>query len=87
MNNNSEPTKRPAYSLEGWVARDAVRPGQRTTKGYLYLYLQKPYVLTRPGIPEFWTSDGEIMSLPETMFPKLSCHHQPLKIRIELWKE
>ena len=85
--NNSEQTKRPSYVLEGWVARDAVREGDRTTKGYLYIYSQKPYLLTKPGQKEFWTSNGEIISLPETMFPKLRCHHQPLKIRIELWQD
>lgn len=79
--------KRPSYVLEGWVARDAVRPGQRTKKGYLYLYFQKPYLLTKPGIPEFWTSDGEMINLPETMFPKLRSQHQPIKIRIELWQD
>ena len=79
--------KRPSYVLEGWVARDAVRPGQRTKKGYLYLYFQKPYLLTKPGTPEVWSSNGEFYTLSETMFPKLHCHHQPLKIRIELWQE
>ena len=85
--NNSGQTKRPSYVLEGWVARDAVRPGQRTKKGYLYLYLVKPQLLTKPREPVLWISDGEMINLPETMFPKLRCRHEPLKIRMELWQD
>ena len=78
-------TKRPRYAVEGWVARDGRHRG--ALEDDLHFFYEKPSRLERVGSDlEIWNAYGPRFTLPQGCFPKLRYRHEPIKIRLELWK-
>ena len=77
--------RRPSYAIVGWVARDGYHRG--VLEPDLHFFYEKPERLERPGSDlEIWNAYGPRFTLPQGCFPKLRYRHEPLKIRLELWK-
>ena len=77
--------KRASYAIEGWVARDGFY--SEPLESRLQFFINEPHRSdsSRP-YEQKWYALGFRCRLPEQCFPKLRWSHEPLKVRLELWK-
>ena len=88
MQNNSNQSNRPVFSLEGWVARNGFRSDPALSR--LQFFINKPEKTISDRV-DWWEAGGFRCRLPEHFFPKLRWGHEPVKVRLEVryddWKE
>lgn len=86
MQNDSEQTNKPSYVLEGWVAKDGWH--HHPCEPQTHFFIDKPTRLERPGSGlEIWNGQGYQIALPDEVFPKLRYSHEPIKVRIEIYRQ
>lgn len=70
------------YKIKGWVARDQVMGEDKTD---LYFGFEKPK-MKGSGQIITWVGFGDFISLPNNMFPSLSCKDGPLEVELIIKK-
>ena len=76
-------SERPAYTVDGWVARDGFysTPCEPRVK----FFINKPERVGSDRVLK-WTALGFQMRLPNSCFPELRWSHEPIQIRLQLWR-
>lgn len=81
--NNSKQSNRPAYTVDGWAARDGFysTPCESRVK----FFINKPERVGSDRVQK-WTALGFQTRLPNSSFPELRWSHEPIQIRLQLWR-